>query len=147
MWIHEASENQEAILTLQGPMDARKRGTGLADLTSQGLTGPADLGMSRAASHLPLKHQGSMLSFLRERTILLQVSMAKTGIPPPKFLISKECSQTKPIITVKSDWPWPPEGQLSLAFQTLWLCAFLFKEKNLLGSFNGKVPSCPGTHG
>ena len=47
------------------------------------LTGPANLGMLRDASHLPLKTRISVLFFLWERTVfLLQGFIAKTGIPP-----------------------------------------------------------------
>ena len=69
------------------------------------LTGPSDLGISRATADLPLKHWGSVLSFLWERTVLLlQVPMAKTGIPPPNILICKDCSQMKSARTDSSGW-------------------------------------------
>ena len=97
------------------------------------LTGLADHGMSRAAAHLPLKHWGSVLSFLWKRTILLlQVPMVKTGILPRNILICKDCSQMKSARTDRSGWPWLPEGWLSSAFETLGLCSFLPNEKTLL---------------
>ena len=75
-------------MTLGGDMEPREHRTGLVWPPGDHLTGLADLGMSRAAAHLPLKLWGSVLSFLWKRTILLlQVPMAKTGIPSLNFLI------------------------------------------------------------
>ncbi|XP_053789790.1 uncharacterized protein LOC128783186 [Vidua chalybeata] len=68
--------------------------TGLAGLASQ------EPHLSRVLS---LKHLGSVFSFLWNRTVLLiYTEMAKIGVPPPKFPISKGCFQTKAIRTETS---------------------------------------------
>ena len=79
-----------------------------------------------------------MLSFLWERTVLLLLDvMTETGSPPPKFPISKDCSQTNiPILTSLAGLGLV---RVSPALQTLWPCACLPMEKN--------CPASPGTQG
>ena len=94
-------------------------------------TGPADLGMLRVTCHLPLKLWCSMFSFLWERTVLfVQGLMAKIGIPPPNFIMSKDYSHMKPARTDSSGWPWGRGGSLAPAFKTVRDCAFLPIERN-----------------
>lgn len=75
---------------LQGPKDPKNmEQVWLAWPPGGHLTGPADLGMLRVASHLPLKPWSSVLSFLWERTVLLlQGPMAEIGILPPNLIMS-----------------------------------------------------------
>ena len=50
----------------------------------------AALGLLRATSHLPLKHWGSVFSFMWKTTaLLLQEQTAETGIPHSKFHVGK----------------------------------------------------------
>lgn len=68
-----------------------------------------------------------MLSFLWKRFIYTE--MAKFGIPPPKFPISKGCFQTK--CTTTEVWlALASDGRLSSAPETPVFRAFLPMEKN-----------------
>lgn len=118
---------------LQGPKDPKNmEQVWLAWPPWGHLPGPADLGMLRVPSPLPLKRWSSLLSFLWERTVLLlQGPMAEIRILPPNLILSKDCSHVKPARTDSSGWPWPLRGHLTSAFKTLWACAFLPMEKNI----------------
>lgn len=63
--------------------------------------------------------------------------MDEMGIPPPKFCLSKDCSQMKAAKTDSSGWSWPPGSHLSSAPKTLGLLAFLS---------DGKEPSFLSRH-
>ena len=71
------------------------------------LTGPADLGMSRASSHPPLEHWGSVLSFLWKRTIRLSWNPWLKLVLPQKLRVYKGFSKTKVPSADRSGWPWP----------------------------------------
>ena len=107
--------------------------------------GLADPGMLRAASHQPLEHWGSDLSFLWK--------LAEIGTPRKMFPINKGYSQPKAVRRDSSGCPGPPEGCLSSTTQTLGLCPFLTEEEKFPSHLwvNGqnwdslsKIPSIQG---
>lgn len=114
-------------------MEPREHGTALAGLGSWGcLRGPADLGMVRATSPLPLECWGSMLSFPWCRTVLLlQPQIAETGIAPPSFQISKNCFHMKLARTDSSGCPWPLGATLHLPLKHCGAVLFFPWKKNI----------------
>lgn len=107
-----------------------------------GLMDVAVLGLLWAASHQPMRHWGSRLSFLWKRAIFCSLMpLSKTGIPPPKTPnVLGFLPRQKLPVSDGSDWAWPPLGHLRSAPETLALCAFLTMEMSChshLGAYEG----------
>ena len=69
-------------------------------------------GFTRVTSHLSIKPWGRFHAFLPMgiNSPAFPDAMAETGIPPPKFPASKDCSQAKSAIINNSGWPWMSEA-------------------------------------